>query len=457
MTSLRFYLVAATIACITLINFVSALQGYRSSMTASQQLFDKQLIDMAIMMTIARQNTLGQEFITDHTTDNFIAFQIWQDNHVMVARSHNAPSTAIAPFETGYRDRNFNGYRWRVYIHRNDLMKEWMLIAERSDIRYELAEHVILESILPTILVLPLVTLMIWLIVGLGLKPLHKLTDQLRNKEADDLTPISMDVSLIELKPLIESTNGLLHRLEASFLREKRFAADAAHELRTPISVLKVHLHNLQAEWPGQVATLHPFKKSIERMERLVEQILALYRSAPDQYMAKFEDIELFELARTTIVATYDQFDEKQQLIELLGEPVHLTGDHFALETLLQNLLSNACKYTPPGSKIIVTVNATANGAALRVEDSGPGIAENEYQRVFERFYRIHGDQHEHDTMGCGLGLAIVKHIAELHQASIQLSTSRFNKGLSITLTFPVTIPQHCAVKSISPSPVQHS
>jgi two-component system sensor histidine kinase QseC len=372
-----------------------------------------------------------------------MVFQIWREDQVLVARSDSAPNTPIAPLEVGYRDLNFSGYRWRIYVHHDIFLKEWIIIAERSDIRSGLAEKVILESVLPTILALPIVALMIWIIVGLGLKPISKLAGQLRSKESDDLTPIPIDGSLLELNPLIESTNGLLHRLEASFLREKRFASNAAHELRTPISVLKVHLYNLQAEWPEQVVKLLPFKRSIERLERLVEQILALYRSTPDQYMAKFKTIELFGLVRTTIVDNYDQFDDKQQQIELLGKPGYLNGDQFAIQTLLQNLLSNACKYSPPGSTIIVTVSANGAEIVLCVEDSGPGIAENEYQKVFERFYRIHGSEDDSSIMGCGLGMAIIKHIADLHGASIKLGCSQFDSGLRVTLSFPeITLPK---------------
>ncbi len=436
MISIRFYLVAAILACITLINFLSALHGYRSSMSAADRLFDQQLTEMARMLALARQKRIERGFpgVVD---GDFSAFQIWTDDGVIIARSPNVPLTAIAPLETGYHDRNFGGYRWRIFVHYDSSVREWTIIGERSDTRYGLAEKVILESILPTVLALPIVALMIWGIVGLGLKPLRKLTGQLRSKEADDLTPITMDAFPDELKPLLESTNGLLTRLEASFLREKRFAADAAHELRTPISALKVHLYNLEAEWTGQAAGLLPLKKGIDRMSHLVEQILALHRSTPDQFMAKFEDIELFELTRKVIASVYDQFDEKHQKIELNGEPAMLTGDRFALETLLQNLLANACKYSRQGGEINVTIDAVSSWIQLQIEDSGPGIPKDRYQRVFERFYRLNGDQHDSGTLGCGLGLAIVKDIAQLHGASIKLAPSRFKSGLSVTLWFP--------------------
>ncbi len=435
MTSIRFYLVAAIIASITLLNFISALHGYRSSMTVAQRLADNQLIDMAQMLATARKPQIDRHL--SDANKNMTVFQIWRDDKVLQARSSSAPVNPIAPFEAGYRDLNFNGYRWHIYVHDDDSRKEWIMIAERSDIRSKLSEQVILESILPAVAALPLVALLIWIIVGFGLKPISKLARQLRSKASDDLKPIPIDASVEELNSLIESTNDLLQRLEASFLREKSFAADAAHELRTPISALKVHLYNLQEERPEQVNELQPFKQSIERLERLVEQILGLYRSTPEQYIAKFKAIELFTLAQETIVADYDQFNNKKQQIELLGTPCIVYGDAFSLQTLLQNLLNNAGKYSPPESTIIVTVSTIETGIMLCVEDSGPGIAEDEYDKVIERFYRGQNEElHESRLMGCGLGLAIVNHIAKLHGASIKLGRSRFSSGLSVTLNF---------------------
>lgn len=436
MTSIRFYLVAVTLACITLINFLSALHGYYSSMTAAEKLFDSKLAEMARLVTTTGKITV-QENIPLQPENNSIAFQIWQNDTILRSRSANTPETPIAPFSNGFYDRNFTNFRWRVYAHYDESHQQWTFIAERSDIRYDLAEKVILESILPTLFGLPLVAVFIWFIVTLGIKPLNKLSMQLRNKEADDLTPVTLETVPEEMRPLLRSTNELLKRLEDSFLREKRFAADAAHELRTPISVLKVHLYNLQTEWPNQIKALQPLQEGIERMSHLVEQILALYRTSPDQYMAKFEDIELMALAQSTIATCYNLFDDKQQHIVLDGKISHLTGDKFALETLLQNLLANASKYSPAQSEILVTVKSTGEHVVLQIEDSGPGIPENKYERVFERFYRINEDHRQSEVVGCGLGLAIVKHIAELHAATIKFGPSCFDNGLSVTIEFP--------------------
>jgi len=369
-----------------------------------------------------------------------MAFQIW-DAGVLRQQSANAPKNPIAPLEPGYRDNNFGGYRWRTLATRSVTAGRWILVAERADLRFRLAEDVILEAVMPIIFVLPIAGLLIWFVVGYGMRPLRRLATQLSAKASDDLSPLPDDEIPTELAQVINSTNDLLSRLAASFEREKRFAADAAHELRTPISVLKVHLHNLAHDLPAENLNVARLKNGIDRMSHLVEQILALYRTMPDQFMADFKPLDLHALAREVISSTYAEFSMKDQRIELSGSSSSVVGDRFTLETLLRNLLSNATKYTPDGGQVRVTVNPNEHGITLKVEDSGAGIEPDEYERVFERFYRVGGDRHASGQPGCGLGLAIVEHIAELHDAHITLGPSSFENGLSVCIDFPSSIP----------------
>jgi two-component system sensor histidine kinase QseC len=236
---------------------------------------------------------------------------------------------------------------------------------------------------------------------------------------------------------VITTTNDLLSRLEASFAREKQFASDAAHELRTPISALKVHLHNISKDLPAGNHDLVQLEAAADRMGNIVDQILALHRTAPDQYMAQFRKLDLYQLVQEAIISTYAGFEEKNIQLELTGSHTTLSGDQFALETLVKNLLDNACKYTPAGGHVGVSVSGDSAGAKLQIEDSGPGVPAAHYHRIFDRFYREGGDQHQSGVIGCGLGLAIVRHIADLHGASIDLQGSSFESGLSISIVFP--------------------
>jgi two-component system sensor histidine kinase QseC len=440
MKSIRTFLVIVLLATMTLIVFIAALRGYRSSMLQTERLFDGQLLDIAELLDGLPIDATAEINIPRETaSESIIAFQIW-DAGVLRQRSANAPESPISPLQSGYRDTNFGGHRWRTFARQSVRDGRWVLVAERADIRFRLAEDVILEAVVPILFGLPVAGLVIWLIVGYGMRPMRRLAAQLGDKASDDLSPLPDDQIPAELTQVVRSTNDLLGRLAASFERERRFAADAAHELRTPISVLKVHLHNLARDVAADNSNYAKLKDGVDRMNHLVEQILALYRTMPDQFMANFTQLDLHSLAREIISKNYAAFSMKEQQIELVGDSATIVGDRFALETLFQNLLSNAGKYTPRGGRVQVTVEANEHGVMLRVEDSGVGIAPEEYERVFERFYRIGGDRHASAEPGCGLGLAIVRHIAELHNAHVSLGQSSFDTGLAVCVRFPTAV-----------------
>jgi two-component system sensor histidine kinase QseC len=269
------------------------------------------------------------------------------------------------------------------------------------------------------------------------LRPLRDLANEMAGKRSDDLSPVAALVPQQELAVLIESINDLLRRLADSFEREKRFAADAAHELRTPISVLKVQLHNLLRDAGSDQAQLESLGSAVERMGHSVEQVLMLYRTTPEQFAASFAELDLAGLARQVIAELYPQLETKHQQIELVADKLPMQGDAFAVQTLMMNLIENASKYSGDGGAIRVLLERVEEGAALTVEDSGPGIPADQYEKVFERFYRVSGDRHDTSVSGTGLGLAIVQHIAEIHGASIHLGKSSLATGLAVTVIFP--------------------
>jgi two-component system sensor histidine kinase QseC len=422
------------LAIMILTVFLATLHGYQSSMTEVQQLFDSELADKARLLAITGNGrSIKGEVVS--VSDQY-AFQVWQDGEIL-QRSNNTPVTAISNLEDGYQDANFGSTRWRTYTWFDPASSRRAITAERIDARNALVDSIILKPVLPIVAALPVAGLLIWLIVGYGLAPLRNLANHLRSRRAEDLRPIPVTQQPVELMQVITTTNDLLSRLEASFAREKQFASDAAHELRTPISALKVHLHNISKDLPAGNHDLEQLEAAADRMGNLVDQILALHRTAPDQYMAQFRKLDLYQLVQEVIISTYAGFEEKNIQLELTGSHTILSGDQFALETLVKNLLDNACKYTPAGGHVGVSVSGDSAGAKLQIEDSGPGVPAEHYQRIFDRFYREGGDQHQSGVIGCGLGLAIVRHIADLHGASIDLQGSSFESGLSISIVFP--------------------
>ena len=325
MRSIRVFLVVVILAVITLFYFIAALRGYQSSMTEAERLFDKQLLDTARLIASIH----SEERVEGLGRDSSIAFQVWRGDR-LVASSSNAPEQFIAALSPGFDFSNFAGYRWRTAALLDVPSGNWILVADRTDLRFALAENVILESIVPTLAGLPVVGVLIWLIVSGGLRPLRMLAREMGSKQADDLTPLAIDRPRKELEQIVVSCNGLLQRLETSLLRERQFASDAAHELRTPISALKVQVYNLAQESGGQDASVRELERSVERLGHIVEQILDLYRSSPDQYNASFTQVELSALAREVIAEEYEAFDRKTQQLEFEGEPCTIMGDRFA-------------------------------------------------------------------------------------------------------------------------------
>jgi two-component system sensor histidine kinase QseC len=432
MNSIRTTLVTMLVAAFTLVSFLAALNGYLSSMSEAEKLLDKQLRYASdILLATSAGDTTGVAAL--ERTDEF-AFQVWRDD-VLVLRSPGAPDSPINDLVEGFRYANFSGYRWRTLTRA--AAGTWYTVAERADLRHTLAEKVVLESVLPLLLWLPVSALLVWVLVGWGLRPLRDLSAQINLRRSDDLQAIEYDEPPRELVQLIDSTNSLLSRLAAAFEREKHFASHAAHELRTPLSVLKVHLHNLADELPAGHAGLAHANAGVERMHHLVEQILDLNRTNPEIIKTNFQPVDLHTLAQRVTATAWPAFSDRQQTLSLSGESVTMVGDEVMLETLLQNLLNNARKYTPPGGEIEVFVARVDDVARLRVEDSGPGIAPGERAKVFERFYRV-SNAGNSDAKGSGLGLAIVQHIVQLHNARIRLDDSRFDSGLAVTVDFPL-------------------
>ena len=434
MKSIRLYLIVTLLATVTLGNFVAAVYGYRSSAVEAEALLDTQLSDTAALIHTMQP---GRKRVSIPPSER-LAFQIWTTNASLVQRSANSGQTPLTVFEDGFRDENFEGYRWRVLSRFDQQSGLWLMVAERIDIRVELADNIIMRALLPIILSLPLIAAIVWLVVGNGLSLVGKLAEELRGKRAEDLSRLTTSNPPIELAPVVDAINSLLRRLNESIRRERRFSADAAHELRTPLSAIKVHVHNLKKQFPQDDDAFRVLDRDLNRLSHLIEQIMLLYRIAPEHYQAKMKAVNLYSLAQSVIGELYSDVERKQQSISLSGSTQTITGDENSLRILLGNLIQNASKYSPDRASIQIGVDREELGIWLGIKDTGPGIPLTEINRVFDRFHRVGGDQHESDVEGCGLGLSIVKHIAELHHANISLQNNDDGPGLTVSVFFPV-------------------
>nr|WP_250883954.1 HAMP domain-containing sensor histidine kinase [Glaciecola sp. XM2] len=230
--------------------------------------------------------------------------------------------------------------------------------------------------------------------------------------------------------------NNLFLRLANAFDREKQLAANAAHELRTPISVLKLTAHNIQSEFAQQSLTpalISELNDNVSRMAHVIEQMISLYKYTPDQFIGKKTNENLRDIVQEVISKNYEMIAQNGQTISLEGDDAWVSGEHFALSTLFENILKNAIKYSGHSTEIKVTLAQDSLATTLTVEDSGAGIDEADYLKIFERFYRVQNAVTR--EKGSGLGLSIVKHICDLHSANIEASKSSLG-GLKISILF---------------------
>ena len=281
------------------------------------------------------------------------------------------------------------------------------------------------------------------LVFGLrrGLQTLDNTAQDVAQRSARLLEPITLDDVPQEIKPLVVSINDLMNRLAAAFATQGRFLADAAHELRTPITALRLQLQWLQRA--GGVAeraqAMAELAAGIDRSQRLVEQLLQVARSDTDGELTRREPVDLGTLVRATVAALSIKADHAGLDLgaDATGQ-VMVQGDLSQLTVLLNNLIENALRYTPAGGVVDVVAVLQDGRPSLRVVDNGPGIAESDRERVFDRFYRCEAAQSQaNDSGGSGLGLAIVRAIAERHGAQVSLATPAAGSGLEVRVGFP--------------------
>jgi two-component system sensor histidine kinase TctE len=308
-----------------------------------------------------------------------------------------------------------------------------LVAAESVARRTQLANDIIKGVIIPQFIVLPIAVLLVWFGLSRGVAPINALQRKLRARKPDDLSPIDERLAPSEIGPLITAMNDLLSRLEATLLAQKRFVADAAHQLKTPLAGLRTQAELAMRGEPqaNTQASLEQIIAGTTRATRLVNQLL-LMANAENPNTMEMSKIDLTQLAQEHIHKWIHVALQKNIDLGFEGsdQPLFIRGQSLLLGEALNNLIDNAIRYTPAHGHITVGLHARSDRVVLAVEDSGPGIAPEERERVFDRFYRVLGS----GVDGSGLGLAIVREIALRHQASIVITdTHRTHSGPETT------------------------
>ncbi|UWF47205.1 ATP-binding protein [Pseudomonas sp. N3-W] len=354
-----------------------------------------------------------------HPYETRLAFQVWRSTGELLVRSAEAPVIDAPPTTLGSHDLLENGRDWCAFLLADPQQGLLIWVGERDDIRQDLIQRIVRHTLWPTLIGVPLLAALIWLTIGWGLKPLRAMTQAIRGRSSETLQPLQLKPLPQDLEPMQTALNGLLAQIDTLLERERRFIADAAHELRTPLAVLRIHAQN--AQQAGTAAqreeALEYLVSGVDRATRIASQLLTMARLEPQLNNTDIQTVDLIALIR-------------EELAELTPLAMHrdveliLDGDHgcpvqtdpVAFAIALQNLLTNALNFAPQGTEVRVLVQAQACGAVyVSVEDSGPGIDEQDQQRLFERFYS------EGHANGAGLGLAIVEMIVGKIGSSLRL------------------------------------
>jgi len=426
--SLRRRLLTLVLVAIGSVTVLQAATAYHSALHEADRMFDYHLQE------VARSVNGGVPFAPGDDVSEY-SVQVWGADGTTLYRSRGLelPSQAVL----GFSDSRVKGIRLRIYTLQTP--EHTIQIAQDLDAREARARALALRAVTPVLLLAPLLMLAVGAVIGGSLRPLARMRRQVATRAARDLSPLTADGVPEEVEPLVSELNALFARVQGTLDAQTHFVADAAHELRSPLTALKLQLQAAERarDDGARQHALGELRSGIERSIALVEQLLALARleGRPEE---DGETVDLEELARSAVSELLPTAHGKRIDVGLAaGASVQVTSSRESLHLILRNLLDNAIKYTPAGGRVDIAIGRDAQGACLAVDDSGPGIPQAELERVFDRFYRVPGSEAD----GSGLGLAIVRTLAERLGAQVRLGRSETLGGLRAEVRFAASGP----------------
>lgn len=474
-TTLRNRLLVLLVLPVCVLAVGGSWWGYRSAETAASQ-HDQRLLRLLpqladSVMAPAIGKDMEPLMALSPSIDDFVRNRSGitgyavadMDGHVLTGDpwiSVVVPTTPAAEFHS----QEFGGITYRVAVQRAMTAGAGEMVvalADGSDVRQQWRHQLLTHVLLPNMLLVVVAALLIYWSVRKAFQPLLDLAQAVESRSPRDLSPIDETTSPKEVRPLVQSLNRLFGLVQAQSETQRRFVADAAHQLRTPLAALQAQveawaLMAAQVERLGppsapaapdqpqaglflQTEQIEKLRNATRRTSQLAHQLLALSRADARHVQSQaHERVDLKELCENLLEAFWDSAAAKQIDLGLEVEAVYISGQAWLLRELLSNLVDNAIKYTPPGGQVTLRCGRRRMGARqpqafLQVEDDGPGVPLGETERILERFYRLPGSVGE----GSGLGLAIAQEIAQGHHAALRLTPGANERGLQVTLVFP--------------------
>ena len=433
MKSIRRRLLVSMLTGIILAVALAGAVSYVKAREEVNELFDFQLKQLAQSFRNPTFGPLSAAKALKSEEEDDIVVQVWDEKGALQFTSANGVSPPAIK-TVGFGVVSWRDETWRAYLIRDQ--DRLIQAAQALSARREMSADFALSNLLPLLFLIPVLALLIWFAVGRGLQPLRAITTSLGKRNPDALDPLPQANLPREVQPMVVALNALLARLGRALESQRQFVADAAHELRTPLAALQLQadiLERSDAEDNRKVA-LRELQAGLKRSARVVQQLLAMAKLEPRGAQSKFSSLDLIHTVKQVVteharLASSAHID----LGAVCGENVMIMADQNQIQVLLDNLLTNAISYTPPGGKVDLIVYRQDNAAELHIKDTGVGIPADERERVFDRFYRAV----ENDQPGSGLGLAIVKKIVDLHNATITLTDGDRHRGLRVTICFP--------------------
>ncbi len=404
------------------------------------ELLDSHLAQAAALLVVQQAHEMEDDdqhvdAPTLHRYAPKVAFQVFHEGH-LILRSANAPALPmIEPgerFTSGFKTVQMDGRAWRVFAAHGGKRDVLVYVGEQMSSRDSILWAALRSMLWPMLVALPLLALAIWWAVRHGVAPLRRLGRTLAARQPQALHPVTLAGAPSEMTPMLDALNGLFARIAGLMESERRFTADAAHELRTPIAAIRAQAQVALGETDNALRR-HALESTLEgcdRATRLVEQLLTLSRLEAGA-ATPASQLDLSALVRRVVADVAPQAIHKQQTIAVdAAAPCPIDGDATLLAVLVRNLVDNAVRYSPPAASVKVSVTKQQTHVQLAVEDSGPGMTGQDIDRLGERFFRVIGSEQS----GSGLGWSIVRRIAAAHHATIRVDRSQSLGGMCVTI-----------------------
>jgi two-component system sensor histidine kinase QseC len=405
------------------------------------ELLDSHLAQAAALLVVQQTGEIEDDHRVDaptlHRYAPKVAFQVFHEGRLAL-RSSNAPAEPMLAFEgraaDGFKTIVIGGTAWRVFATHGRERDVQVFVGEQVASRNSILWAVLRSSLGPMLFAAPLLALAAWWAVRRGVAPLRLLGRTLAQRSPNTLQPIAANGAPSEMTPMLDALNGLFRRIDELLDSERRFTADAAHELRTPIAGIRAQAEVALGATADSERThaLHATLQGCDRATRLVEQLLTLSRLEAGAEHA-LVDVDLAMLARQVVAEVAPLALSKQQIVEVdAGTPCTVQGDATLLAVMIRNLVDNAIRYSPSAAIVKIMVSNEQGAVRLSVEDSGPGMSSADMARIGERFFRVVGSGQD----GSGLGWSIARRIAAVHRAVVRVAKSDLLGGLSVEVGF---------------------